>query len=285
MTSASWLGVMRIRDIADLHDQRGFLDFFERGAESGNQIGRKIAQKTYCVGKQDAAARRKAHRANGGIERGEHFRGSQHVGMGQRVEERGFAGVGVADQRDHAERNGLARAAARGALAANGFDGLLDFADAVADAAAVGFEFLFARAAGADAAAQAGKLFAASGEARQQIIQLREFDLQLAFAGARVLAKISRMSCVRSITRRAGALLHVAELHGREVVVHDHKRHVARFGFGANFVQLAAPHERGGIERVAHLHQRCRQFSRRRSRRVLRVPAANRGLRPEGSPA
>ena len=151
--------------------------------------GGQIAQKTYGVGKQRAAARGQADGANGGIERGEHFRGGEDVGMGERVEERGFSGVGVTDQRDHAERDGLAGAAARGALAANCFDGLLDFADAVADAAAVGFEFLFARAAGADAAAEARKLFAASGEPRQQVIQLREFDLQLAFAGARVAGK------------------------------------------------------------------------------------------------
>ena len=43
------LGVMRIRNVGDLQDQRGFLDFFERGAEGGDQIVRQIAQKTYCV--------------------------------------------------------------------------------------------------------------------------------------------------------------------------------------------------------------------------------------------
>ena len=112
------LGMMRIRNVAHLHDQRGFLDFFQRGAERRDQIGRQIAQKSDCVREQRAAARRQAHGANGGIERGEHFRGSQHVGMRQRVEERGFSGVGVADQRNHAQRNSLARA--RGAWCAAG---------------------------------------------------------------------------------------------------------------------------------------------------------------------
>ena len=148
--------------------------------------GRQIAQKSYRVRKQRAAARRQAHGAHRGIERGEHFRGGKHVGMSERVEQRGFSGVGVTHQRDHAQRHGLARAAARGALAAHGFDGFFYFADAVADAPAVGFQFLFARSARADAAAQPRKFFAAPGKPRQQIIQLRQLHLQLAFARARV---------------------------------------------------------------------------------------------------
>ena len=88
--------------------------------------------------------------------------------MRERVEQSGFPRVGVADQRDHSERHGLARAAARGALAADRFDGGFDFAHAIADAAAVGFEFLFARAAGADTAAETRERFAAPGEPRQE---------------------------------------------------------------------------------------------------------------------
>jgi hypothetical protein len=43
------LGVMRIRNVGDVENQRGFLNFFERGAEGGDQIVRQIAQKSYCV--------------------------------------------------------------------------------------------------------------------------------------------------------------------------------------------------------------------------------------------
>ena len=62
-------------------------------------------------------------------------------------------GVGVADQRDRAERNGVARVAAQRALLADFVDGFLNFGDAIANAATVGLEFLFAGAADADAAA------------------------------------------------------------------------------------------------------------------------------------
>ena len=130
--------------------------------------------------------------------------------MRERVEERGFSRVGVAHQRDHAQRHGLARAAARGALAAHGFDRFFNFAHAIANPPAVGFQFLFARAARADAAAQPRKLFAASGEPRQQIIQLRQLHLQLAFACARVHRE-NIQDQLRAVNHaRADALLHIA---------------------------------------------------------------------------
>ncbi len=50
------------------------------------------------------------------------------LGVRQRVEERRFARVRVSHERDHSERHRLPRPPARGALPANRFDGLLDFA-------------------------------------------------------------------------------------------------------------------------------------------------------------
>ena len=142
----------------DVQDQRGLLHFFERGAKRGHQALGEIANESDRVGKQHAAIRGQAHGAHGGIERREHFRRDQHVGAAERVEQRGFAGVGVADQSHRAERHGLARLAAQRALPAQRFDVLADAADALANAAAIGFEFLFAGTARADAAAQAREL-------------------------------------------------------------------------------------------------------------------------------
>ena len=137
---------------------------------------------------------------------------------------------------------------------------MLDLADAVANAPPVGFQFLFARTARADAAAEAGKFLAASGEARQQVIQLRELHLQLAFAGARVAGKNIENQLGAVNHARADAFLHIAELHGSEVVIHDHQRHVPHFGFDADFIELAAAHQRGGVQSVAHLHHAAGDF-------------------------
>src|SRR3954467_13415712 len=81
------------------------------------------------------------------------------------------------------------------------------------DAAAIGFQLGLARAARADAAAEPRQGVAGPDQQRQQVFQLRELDLQLAFTGPRPPcslpsrvraphAKMSRISCVRSMILR-----------------------------------------------------------------------------------
>ena len=43
-------------------------------------------------------------------------------------------------------------------------------------------------------------------------------------------------------------------------MVHNHQRHVAQLGLGANFVELAAAHERRGVELFAHLQNAAGNF-------------------------
>ena len=60
-------GMMRIGNIGDLQDQRRFLHFFQRGAKRSDQIGRQIAQESYCVAKAArGAAKAGARRASSG---------------------------------------------------------------------------------------------------------------------------------------------------------------------------------------------------------------------------
>src|SRR4029079_16323050 len=100
----------------------------------------------------------------------------------------GLAGVGVPHQRQR--RNGYL-----GALLAAGLALLLDLLEpcgerlhALAQQAAVGFELGFARTAVADAAAAlAFEVGPAAHQARGDVLELREFDFQLAFVAARAL--------------------------------------------------------------------------------------------------
>ena len=101
--------------------------------------------------------------------------------MSERVEERGFSCVRITHQRDGAEWNCFAGLAPRGALAPHRIDGALNFSHAVANPPLVGFEFLFARPARPDSAAEPRKLDALAREPRQHVIQLRQLHLQLAF--------------------------------------------------------------------------------------------------------
>src|SRR5260370_32510563 len=145
--------IMSAREITDMHDQRGLLHFLQRGAKSVQQTFRQGANKSHSVGEKYAPAGRQTQRANRGIKGGEHARRDENVGTAQRVKQRGFAGVGVADKRDRAQRHGIARLAPQRALFAYAFNIFLDFRNSVANPAAICFQFFFARPADSDAAA------------------------------------------------------------------------------------------------------------------------------------
>src|SRR6266849_1766626 len=269
------LVVMRIGDVADVKNQCGFLHFFQRRAKGCEQALGQIADETDGVRNQDAAIRRKANGANRRVEGGEHARGNQYLGAAESVEQCGFAGIGVANQGDGAEGDGVARFPSQGALFAHFFDAGLNFADAIADAAAVGFEFLFDGAAHADAssasarstraatsalASEARHGCAAAGQARQKIVQLRQFYLQLAFAAACVAGK-NVQNELRAIDDTAfSRRFNIALLHRRQVPVENDQRGLVRSCFRANLVQLAAADERRGISRLAYLVYRAGDF-------------------------
>ncbi len=90
-------GVLRIGNIRDVKYQRGFLYLFERGAKCRDKIRGQISKKSNGIRKQNAAARRQPDSSYRGVECGEHLRGCEDVGGSERVKERRFAGVGVAD--------------------------------------------------------------------------------------------------------------------------------------------------------------------------------------------
>ena len=124
------------------------------------------------------------------------------------------------------------------ASGAHVFQILFDFLDAVVDAAAVGFQLRFTGAARADAAAQPGHLDALAGQARQQVIQLRQFHLQAAFPGARAAGEDveDELRAVDDAARQL--LLQIALLGGREVVVEDDQAGIQRLAQLRQFLRL-----------------------------------------------
>src|ERR1700722_8249396 len=269
---------MRIRNIADVQDDRGFLHFFESGAKRGEQSFWEIADESDCVGHEDAAVGGETDGADRRVECREHARGDEDFGMAERIEERRFAGVGVADKRDGAQRNGVARVAAQRALLADFVDRFLNFGDAIANAAAVGFEFFFAGTANTDAtcattrtarpasaalAAKARHRGTLSGEARQHVVELCKLDLELAFTASCVLRKDIEDE-LRAINHATlGCLFDVALLHRREVAVENDERGFMRRGFGTDLIEFAAAYECGRIGGIAHLMNRAGDVSAR----------------------
>ena len=113
------------------------------------------------------------------------------VGAGQPVEQRRFAGIGVADQRDHRIRHAARapRDAAPG-CASTSSSSRLQPGDALADQPAVDFELALARAAEkAEPAALAFEMGPGPHQPRALVGQRRQLDLQAALMGARARAE------------------------------------------------------------------------------------------------
>ena len=190
---------------------------------------------------------------------------------GERVEQGGFAGIGVADERDGRHGDGLAAAALLPANPAHGFQLLLDAVQPDVDLAAVGLQLGFTRSASADAAAGLGHGLAASGQSRQLIFQLRQFDLQLTFAGPRVAGE-DVQNQLRPVDDGAGQpRLHVARLGRRQVVVEQHQAGSGGSDRGDDFIELAAAHQRRRIRPAAPLNQDRRDGRAGRTGQLLKL--------------
>src|SRR5262249_40409523 len=98
-----------------------------------------------------------------------------------------------------------------------------DLLDAMADHAAVGFELGLAGTSGADAAAQALEMLPLAHEARQEVGELGQLDLQLALHGARTLGEDVEDERGAVDDLEAERAAEVALLHGRERIVGDHE--------------------------------------------------------------
>ena len=203
-----------------------------------------------------------------GIERGEHLGVGEHFGAREPVEQGRFAGVGVAHQRDGRERHGLPLEALRGASAAHSFEVAFDGVNALVNAAAVGFQFGFARAARADAGAQPRHGRAVSRQSRQQVVQLREFHLQLAFPGSRP-AREDVQDQLRPVEHlHVQRPLQIALLGGRQLAVEDHHSGVVQVDQRLQLFDFAGADLGGRIHLRARLnlalgHARARRDGER----------------------
>ena len=142
----------------------------------------------------------------------------------------------------------------QGAAGAHALEFQLDGLDALGDAPPVGFQLRFARAAGADAAALPRHLDAVAGQARQHVVELRQFHLKPPFpcTGARSEDIQDELRPVDDLGGQR--LFEIALLGGTEVLIEDDDVGVAAFYGGSEFVHLAAADQCGGFRSGARLH-------------------------------
>ena len=136
--------------------------------------------------------------------------------------------------------------------------------DAPVNFPAIGFELGFARAPGADAAAQLRHFYSASAQAGQHVLQLRQLHLQLAFPRLGVFRK--------NIEDELGAVNHpgvdqffnIALLRSGEIVIEQQQIGRDRGRGARDFLQFSTSDQSGRIGTVAVLQKFARQFPRRR---------------------
>src|SRR5215469_8759154 len=159
------------------------------------------------------------NRSDGGIERGKHFGRRQYAGAGQRIEQGRLAGVGVTDQRYRRHRSRFPALPLLGSNASNVFELLLDVTNAASNFSPIGLELGFTRTTRADSAPELGHLDAASRKARQHVVQLGKFDLQLTFTSARMSRKNVEDELRAVDDTPLNQLFNIALLRGTEIVI------------------------------------------------------------------
>jgi len=144
---------------------------------------------------------------------------------------------------------------------AHAFELVFDLLDAFGDAAAVGLQLRLAGTASADAAAQARHLHAASGQARQQIVELCQFDLQTAFPGTRTRGEDieDQLSPIDDFGREQ--FFQITLLGRRQVLVEDHDVDFSGNHGGGQFLDFALSDEGGGFRCGPRLHHAVDDFS------------------------
>ncbi len=167
---------VRPRDVYHVQKQVGGGNLLEGSVEADNQVMRQLLDEPDRVGQQCLVPTWKLDLPGGRVKGREQKVLCQNIRAGERVHERGLAGVRIPDQRHaHHVRSPLALLLP---IDLNPLQDFLEHLDPDPDAAAVGLKLCLSRAARADTTAQALEMVPQSPQAGQLVLELRQLDLR-----------------------------------------------------------------------------------------------------------
>jgi hypothetical protein len=233
----------------------GLRDLLERGAEGRDQRVGQFLDEPDRVHEQQLAAAAEPHPAHERVEGHEELVGHPRPAPREGVEQRRLARVGVPHEGHHRHPPAPSRLAPRRALPANVLDLPSDRLDSLPYPPPVGLELGLPGSPGADAAPEAREEHAPTGQPGQDVVELRELDLQASLPGAGPPGEDVQDE-LGAVDRLASHLrLEVALLGRREVVVEDHHVDALLLAAPREVPHLAAPDEGGGVPPGAFLEE------------------------------
>ncbi len=253
-TASIWPSGSAARRVDNVDEQVGFEHHLERRLERLDQAVGQLGDEPDRVGEQHRLAAGQRELAGGGVERGEEAVLDEHARVGEAVQQRRLAGVGVADERDGGQATAVLGLALRRPVLVDLPELALQLVDAALDAATVDLELGLTRAAGADAATLLAQVVAPAPEAGQAVLELGQLDHGLALLAVGVLGEDVQDHRGAVERRPAEQLLQVVLLGRAELVVEDHGVGVHRQAQLAQLLGLALAHVGGRIRPVAGLH-------------------------------
>jgi len=184
--------------------------------------------------------------AGGRVEGGEEFVGSEDVRAGEGVEQRGFTGVGVADDGAGWDGYALAFGALHTALQHDAPQLGLEVRDAITHCAAIVLELRFTFAAQAALATLPRKMGPRARQAREGILHSGEGNLEGGLAGVSAIGENFQNDFLAIDHGEAGEILPVALLRGREGLIENDDVGAIGLGLFDEFLGLAGAEKEGG---------------------------------------
>ena len=255
-----------VGEVDHVQQHVGICQLLECGLERLDQMRRQLADEADRVREQHLLRGVDAPAAGGRVERIEQAVVGRDVRPRQAVEQGGLSGVRVADERDDGHGVFLAAAALGAADLAHVLKFLLQLLDLAVDVAAVGLELRLAGAARADRRRAArGRLAHEvrphTGQARQQVLVLRQLHLQLPLARPGALGKDVKDQARAVEHAHAEFLLQHAHLRRGELVVKHCEVAVVGEDQLPQLRHLALAEEGARVGRGLALQQRCHRLA------------------------